>query len=338
MPTFLPLIAIDRSANIRIAGQTIKPGKISYVDLGVVDPPGALAFSKSETAAASSLVKSKYYGYAVTAVLGSGETVTTDFKVEKAGAGAEGAGEFNTLTPEWAAVPHAKKYRVYRTALAGAASEAAAKAEAVTLIAEVEATEYLDAGAANKTATPPKTNTATYNVGGYAWSTHKELQNHFAIGQLQQLGGISRTNLDYVPYATEAGFGLVLESEQFKITKSVVVQRSTGKKLAETNELTQASFKSGGATKLKFAVVVYNAADNTVEDLVSAEVTTEPGSALAVATVAKLFEKVLSYHEVLYVVQAKVKVVTNVTGTYLKGNQTPTLGDTTNVPVVASVF
>src|SRR5271166_20527 len=243
MPTFLPLIAIDRSAAIRIASQTIKPGKISYVDLGIVDPPGALTFSKSEAAAASNLVKSKYYGYAVTAVLGSGETVTTNNKVEKAGAGAEGANEYNTLTPEWAAVPHAKKYRVYRTAVAGAASEAAAKAEKLTLIAEVETLEYLDAGVANKTATPPATNTASYNVGGYAWSTHKELQNHFAIGALQQLGGFSRTNLDYVPYATEAGFVLVLESEQFKITKTVVVQRSTGKKLAETTELTSAAFK-----------------------------------------------------------------------------------------------
>lgn len=334
MPTFLPVSALSRSTDIRIAGQLIKQNLTSYIDLGVADSVSTPTFATSTTAVASSLVKSKYYNYAVTAVVGGGETTPTNATVEKAGAGAEGASEFNTIEPKWGAVAHATAYRVYRSPVVGDSSSAKASANTLTLIAEVASTvlAYNDLGVANGTATPPKVNGGHYNVGGGGWSTRKELQNHSAIGQLLVLGPPTQSNLDYVPYDTPAGFALTLESEQYKVTKTKLVQRSTGVVVAETNELTASSFKSAGTTKITVGIAFYNPATNLIEE-VKKEATVAPPSVALFKEVAAL---VPSYAQVLYVLSAKEKVVTNVTATYITDVGTPRPGDTTNAPVIAT--
>lgn len=333
MPTFLPLTAITRSQRVRIAGQYLKPGKVYFVDLGIVDAPGeanegAPITTESGATKTGKLKESQYAAYVLTSVDASGRETTASTTVNiKAPAEAE-----TSVILKWGAVPHAKKYRIYaNTVLGNATSAAAAEAEALKLIGETEALTFTDTGQTRTATTPPTTNTTEYNVGGYAWSTHKELQNHFAIGAVQQLGGYTPSNLDYIPVVTPSGWELKLESKNVKVVKSIVEQRSTGRIYAVTNELST-SLESGGATKTILSIIIYNPLNNKLETVSAAEKTVEVPTQVEFETLAKTLP---TTSQILWVLKTKIKVVTNVTSTYVKGFSTPSLGDFTNAPVVS---
>jgi len=334
MPTFLPLTAITRSQRVRIAGQYLKPGKIYFVDLGIVDAPGeanegAPITTEAGATKTGKLTEAYYAAYVLTSVDVSGRETTASYPVNiKAPAEAE-----VSVILKWGAVPHAKKYRIYANVATGnVTSAAAAEAEALKLIGETESLTFTDTGQTRKATTPPTVNTTEYNVAGYAWSTHKELQNHFAIGAVQQLGGYTPSNLDYIPVITPSGWELKLESEKVKVVKSIVEQRSTGRVFAVGNELETSAFKSGGATKTVLAIIVYNSLNNKLETVQAAEKTVEVPTQAEFETLAKTLP---TTSQILWVVKTKIKVVTNVTSTYIKGYSTPSLGDFANAPVVS---
>lgn len=355
MPTFLPLQAISRSQRVRIGGQTVSPTGISFVDVGIVDPP-ATAYNATLTGSAGAtktgkLAEGKYYAYVITAVDASGnETIPSPEVVVKTVAEAEPSAK-----TEWTAVPHAAKYRVYATPAAGGASEAAASTEALALIGETASTEFVDTGQVRQSAIPPTSNTTKYNVLGGAWSTRKELQNHFAIGAVQQLGGYTKTNLNIVPLAVkgENPFAISFASEEVKVVKAAngAIVRSDGHFYSEeVAALAATGFKSGGTTKTRLGAVVLNtrsrsaapgtaAKSNLIGKLELIEGTEATSEAQTQAEFeANLANKITHYQQVLYIVQVKVKTVTNVTSTYLKGAGTPSLGDTVNLPVVDVVW
>ena len=132
MPPFLPIRAISRSQAVRIGGQTIKTNATSYVDLGnlppllavptldVTDETGKVSqqHAGSRTLKAGKeggLVKSKYFGYAVTAVDANGvETPISGTVAGKTGAVKEEESEMAFIKVEWKAVPNASSYHVYR--------------------------------------------------------------------------------------------------------------------------------------------------------------------------------------------------------------------------------
>ncbi len=337
MPTFLPLTAITRSQAVRIAGQTLKPGKISYVDVGLIDAIGTLTVAQVAKKAGQELVESKFYAYAVTAVgANGGETEVGPLGSKETKAEAETASKI-----EWTAVPHATKYRIYASPATGAASAAAAEAEALKLIGETAEVEFTDTGQARKATIPPGANTTAYNVGGAAFSTHKELQNHFAIGAVQQLGGYSKTNLRYAPFNEATGFALTFASEEAKIAKAkVVLDRALDipyKGGTEVAEKKVTAFKSAEAGKITLAIIVFNTTNGLVESITAAEKTVAPASTGAQEYFAAIAKEIKAFQQVLYVIQAKIKVVTNVTATYLTGSSTPTLGDVVNAPFVSTV-
>jgi len=328
MPTFLPLTADNRSQRVRIARQTIAQfPAVSYINLGQVDPPGTalnqtVTFTPVPTAAASNLVKSKYYLYAITSVDAGGNESQPYITEVKAGAGAEGAGEFNTNEFNWTKVPHAVAYKIYGSAVAGGAHEAIAQ---INLIAEVTTNKYVDAGAARGTATPPDSNKTQYNVGGGAFSTRKELQNHLAIGAVLVLGGYTPSNLDYVPRAENSaweltGFGTGKEEKYEVLEAKEVIQRSTGrinKTACRTKKVT--GFKSE-ASKEKVAIVVYNAGNGQLEVIESA-------NEIAVSISTLIAEKVKSDQQILYVLRTKgtTKELENLTEEYF-GPTAPAIG------------
>lgn len=343
MPIYLPLKAITRSQRVRIAGQTLSTSNISYVDMGYVDPVTylyQLEIEGTETGAEKGLTKEKYYGYIVTSLDASGnETESGSLITVQAGKGKEeaGKGNFNFNVLRWSPVPHAKKYNVYRTAAAGAATAEAAREATLTLIATIETAGYTDEGAANKTAEPPYVNKTKYNVLGGAWNTHKELQNHFAIGAVQQLGPFTSSNLRFIPVSEATGWRLSFASEEAKIAKALqVADRKNGHIEGESPEKKVTGFKSGGAGKITLAIIVWNERNHLIESITAAEKEVEPGSAGAKEYFAAIAKEVKGWHQVLYVIQAKIKVVTNVTSTYLTGVGTPSLGDTTNYPFVGT--
>src|SRR5690242_4148432 len=110
MPTYLPITALNRSQRVRIGGQLIVPGKVNFVDVGLVDAPGTAAGSSvSLTAGAKKagdeLIEGKFYAYVVTAVAANGgETEASVVKSEKTKAEAE-----TRITVSWTAIPRAKK-------------------------------------------------------------------------------------------------------------------------------------------------------------------------------------------------------------------------------------
>lgn len=329
MPSYFPVKAVNRSARIRINGQTITTTGIFFIDRGIVDAPGTPTLTVG-AAKSGTLVETKFYAYVVTAVDSKGgetlASVITAIEENK---------EEGSISVEVATVRNAVGYRLYGSAVAGAASEAAAKAEVLKYITESTTTTLTDTGQARSTATPPTVPSAVYPTGSGGWTSFHELQNHFAIGQLQQLGGYTHSNLRVAP-TTTAGWLLTLESEKLKVAAGVAIDRLTGAVLASTPEFSSGSIKSGGAGKIVLAFVVYNVVFNRFETVVSSELTaTEPTR----AQVEALATSLTSEQEVLYLVQAKVKALTNVTGVsgLLPGVASPQLGDGTNYPAVAAV-
>jgi hypothetical protein len=329
MPTFLPLTADNRSQRVRIARQTIAQfPAVSYINLGQVDPPGtALNQTVTFTAKATvkektSIVKGKYYLYAITSVDASGNESQPYIVEVKSGAGAEAENEYNANEFVWTKVPHAVAYKVYGSAVAGGAKEAISQ---VNLIAEVTTAKYVDEGAARGTATPPETNKTQYNVGGGAFSTRKELQNHLAVGAVLVLGGYTPSNLDYIPRAENSaweltGFGTGKEEKYEVLEAKEIVQRSTGrinKTVCRTLKVT--GFKSE-ASKEKVALVVYNAGNGQLEKIESANETTVSISTL-------ITEKVKTDQQILYVLRTKgtTKELENLTEEYF-GPNAPAIG------------
>jgi len=320
MPTFLPITADTRSQRVRIARQNIAEfPAITYINLGQVDPPltaynsGTLTFTANETAEKPSLKKSKYYLYAITSVDSGGNESQPYFVEEKSGGGAEGAGSSNWNELEWNNVPHAVAYKVYASAVAGGAKEAISQ---VNLVEEVKpgttTSKFIDKAQTRGTVVPPSVNSTQFNVGGGAFSTRKELQNHLSQGAIIVLGGYTPSNLDFVPIKGSKAWELVLESEQFKVVKAEeVLQRSTGRVNATVvRELTQAAFKSE-ASKEKVAIAVYNTGNGQLESLLSANEAT-------VSIAKTISEKVKRDQVILYVLRTKgtTKEVENLTETY----------------------
>ncbi len=365
MPSFLEITGLSRSQRVRIGGLTIPPDVISFPNLGLVDPPGTainalVKTTAEETGASGGLKKGKYYAYVITSVDGFGNESTPSPVIGiKAGGGAEesGKGNYNFNKIEWTPVPHATKYRIYRSPAAGAGLATTAEAENFTLIGEITGKEvstgvfapvtqtsstlygstYTDEGAANKTAEPPILNKTVFNPLGGAYSTRKEVKNHSTEGAILIYGGPTSSNLDWVPVleghtgAKEKGketgaWGLTLEAEIAKWEKSVQqVQRSTGRVVgieAKAGELTGIKVASG---KERLAFIVYNTATHQVQGILGAE--EAEGSTVGLTELKK---KLGSHEQVLYLLRVKYsvgpKVVENVTELLYGGSNSPTIG------------
>lgn len=249
MPPFIPIRAISRSQAIRIGGQTIKTNVTSYVDLGNLAPllaaPTVTVSTKEGKKAelhagsnAKALIKSKFFGYAVTAVDATGvETPisgTADIETE---AGAEGEGSLNFIKVEWKAVPSATSYNVYRVGKSqtGIATAALALSGTLGFLANVlPATnttieEYIDTGVEVTSAKPATVN----NTNIYpkrAFSPIKELRNHLAIGAVVVAGPLTASNSDWVVVDTPSTMQFVLTfgAEEAKVATGEIKNRATG--------------------------------------------------------------------------------------------------------------
>jgi hypothetical protein len=306
MPPFIPVEGLNRSANVRIGGQSVKFGKVAFIDLNQLASPAALTSTISKVGKTSpGLTKSKEYFYSVTALDASGgETPASPEKGVKTEAGAEAENEYNEIKLTWTAIPNAVSYNVFRTKAGGAAGTE-------VLYASVTKPEYADNGNGAEKAgvVPPGTNNTYANNGKGAVPSKKELKEHTTFGQLMVVGSLSATNTDWVS-TTENPWGLTLESEKVTVAKAKEVkQRSTG--IFQGSECAEASVSSIKSTSEneKYVAIVYNFLNNKIEGVVGTD------EAEKAASVAKVLEKVTSVQQLLYLVNTigTTKTVTNAT-------------------------
>lgn len=311
MAPFIPVMGTERSASraVRVGGQTLKFGQVSYVDLGSVGTVGTVTGTAAE--AAGTLAQNKNYEYVVTATdaFGGETTPSQEVTVKTANTGAT-----NEIKLSWPAVTGAGGYNVYR------AKEESGKE---VLIASVTKPEYTDLGGqAASTVVPPTSNNTFFNSGKNAHSPKEELKNHLAVGAILVLGGITASNLDWVPVNEAAAWELALETEKVKVKEAKELrQRSTGTYRSSGPATASISSIVSTSGNEKYVAVVYNVLTNVVEGLVG---TNESEGA---ASVAAVLAKVTANQQLLYLLNTKgtTKTVTNAT------SQVP------NPPVIARV-
>lgn len=310
MTPFLPVMGTERSRSreVRVGGQVLQFGKITYVDLGSLAAPEGLSGTTGETE--GTLEKNINYNYVVTATDAfGGETISsTEVTVKTNNTGTTNE---NKLT--WTAVTGATGYNVYR-----AKNETGKE----ILLASVTTAKYTDLGAAAGTATPPTSNNTYVNTGKGAYSARNELKNHLAIGAVLVLGGPTASNLDWVPVNEAAAWELALESEKVKVKEAKELrQRSTATYRATGTSTTSLSGIISEANKEKYVAVVYNTVANTIEAVTGANETE------GAASVSTVLAKLTANQQLLYLLNTKgtTKTVTNVTSTL------------SNAPVIARV-
>ena len=241
MAPFLPIRAISRSQAVRIGGQTIKTNATSYVDLGNLAPvlvtPTLVVTDKTGKASqqhagsnAKALIKSKFFGYAVTAVDSNGvDTPINGVVAGETEAGAESESNLNFITVNWKAVPGATSYNVYRTGAAQTGlTKALAETEQPLFLANVTEATYQDTGVEVTTQKPPTVNdTNIYRKR--AFSPKKELRSHLALGAIVVVGDLTYSNSDWVVVNDpEPGFAITYSAEKVKVAEGTLRQRSTG--------------------------------------------------------------------------------------------------------------
>lgn len=322
MPPFLPITADNRSQNIRVGGKKVTPGKVTYVDFGNLLVPGSMGLTAvgeelklnkelkltvTKTGAGSTtLVKSKWFGYAVTALDAyGGETPPSAINVKETEAGTEGAGARNEIKVEWLAVPFATAYKVYRAGVGktGLASEAVALETTPEFIAEVTAVksatepfvyEYNDAGQVETPkGKPPATNNTFYNTNKTAQKPFRDLQNHLAIGAILTVGPLTDNPGEWVPVSVKT-WELKLESEKIKLEKGEIENRATGV-VREVAEAKPTITKAAAGEEYVY-LVVYNTLNGKVEALQGKKVAAGKAS----LTEATITEKLTAYMQPLF--------------------------------------
>jgi hypothetical protein len=310
-------MGLNRSQQVRIGGQKVTYGKVTYVDLGglssVVAAPTATETEESESTPGLEKETAYYYVITATDAFGGETPPSSELKSGAALKGSNATGKHhNVNTLEWTAVPNATGYNVYRGTEAGKEK----------LLASVTTNKYEDAGAATKEGTPPSTNN-TYVAGKAAVSAKKELKEHTTYGALIPVGPITASNLDWVPLNEAAAWELSLESEKVKVKEAKELrQRSTGIFRASGPATASISSIKSTASNEKYVAVVYNTITNVVEGIVGEDEKEKE------ASITKVLEKVTGNQQLLYLLNTKgtTKTVTNAT------TQVPT-----NPPVIARV-
>jgi hypothetical protein len=309
MPPFIAVMGTERSASraVRVGGQTLKFGSVTYVDLGglsaVVASPTATESEVSEATPGQEKETAYYYVVTATDAFGGETLASPEFKSAgtQKGSNASGA-HHNEVVLKWTAVPGATGYNVYRGTATGKE----------TLLASTTEAKYADvlAPAAEKTAVPPTTNNTFVNSGKGAKSPRDDLKNHLAIGAVLVLGGVTSSNLDWVPVNEAAAWELTLESEKVKVKEAKELrQRSTGTfRSTGPGTASLSSIKSTSGNE-KYVAVVYNTLTNVVEAVTGTDET--EGN----ASVALVLAKVTAYQQLLYLLNTKgtTKTVTNAT-------------------------
>ncbi len=293
MAPFLPVRAISRSQAVRIGGQTIKTNATSYVDFGnlapllaaptvdVTDETGKTS-EQHAGSNAKALVKSKYFGYAVTAVDANGvETPISGTVQGKTAAVAETDEHLQFVTVEWNAVPNATSYNVYRVGKSqtGIASAALALSGTLGFLANVlpavntTLETYQDTGVEVTAAKPAAVNnTNIYTTR--AFSPQKELRNHLAIGAVVVAGGLTNSNSDWVVPNTPSTvqFVLTFENEKIKVAEGFIDQRSTGTHVIVT--ATEPVTKKAEAASEIRSYIVFNTQTHLTEVVEGVEAAT----------------------------------------------------------------
>lgn len=279
MPPFLPVQGLTRSQDVRIGGKLLRPGITSYIDLGFLATPyGSPTFTFSKVgkkAAGPGLKKGVWFGYAVTAIDGSGgETPLGVLAAAKTETGVETESNLNFAIPAWEAVPNAVGYNVYRTGVSvtGFSTEAAALTGTPGLVGTTSTTTFTDAG---NVETPgveaPLTNTSSFNTGKGAYKPLKELQSHSAIGAYIIVGGLSNSSSDWI---ISAGGTLSAIESKLKVTlgETTWKRRSDGR--VTITKSTQLTVTAASAGKFQGIYFVFNTAAGVLE-VVAGEAVTE---------------------------------------------------------------